>query len=98
MTKKIFGAAVLAGAMAVPMAVEAQRPIVIGGGLVNVVVTDVIDDVTVTVQDINVNAGVAVNLAANICGVAVGIIAEDLADGSAYCEAATGDQTVTLTR
>jgi hypothetical protein len=98
MNKMMLRAVVFAGALAVPMAAAAQRPIVIGGGLVNVVVTDVIDDVTVTVQDINVNAGVAVNIAANVCGVAVGIIAEDLADGTAYCEAVTGDQTVTLTR
>jgi len=95
----IVRAAALAGALAIPMAADAQKPIVIGGGLVNVVVTDVIDDVTVTVQDINVNAGVAVNIAANICGVAVGVIAEDFADGNAFCEAVGGgDQTVTLTR
>lgn len=86
-------AAVIAGALALPLAAstEAQGPIVIGnGGLVNVQIgtIDVIDNVEVVVRDIDVNVNAAVQIAANVCGVAVGVIADDLVDGSAYCQTA----------
>jgi hypothetical protein len=82
-------AALCAGAMAValPSAAVAQRPVVVGGGgLVNVQIVDVIDDINVNVEDINVTVGVAVQIAANICGVAVGVISADLQDGTATCD------------
>ena len=66
----VFGSTLL---MATPA--SAQPVVVVGDGLVNVVVTDVIDDVTVVVQDINVAVGVAAQIAANICGVKVGPVA-----------------------
>lgn len=90
---KMLGAAALAGALSFPLAATAiaQPPVVIGGGLVNVQIIDVIDDVEVVVQDINVNVNAAVQIAANICGVAVGVIADDLQeDGTVRCEAITG--------
>jgi hypothetical protein len=58
---------------------------VLFGGLVNVVVTDVIDDVTVTVQDVNVSVGAALGLAANVCGVGVNVLAQQLRNGDATC-------------
>ena len=81
-------AALCAGGLSIGLAAvtEAQPPVVIGGGLVNVQIVDVIDDVTVNVEDINVTVGVAANIAANICGVAVGVIAQDLQDGTATCD------------
>ena len=88
-SKMMWRAAVIAGALSVSMAAStsAQGPIVIGGGgLVNVQVAQVIDDVEVNVSDINVTVNAAVRLAAGICGVAVGVIAEDLQDGSATCD------------
>ena len=85
-------AAFFSAALSIPLAVtaSAQPPVVIGGGLVNVQIVDVIDDVEVVVQDINVNVNAAVQIAASLCGIAVGVIAEDLQDGNATCEAVTG--------
>ena len=93
-------AAVVAAALAVPMAAStsAQGPIVIGpGGLVNVQVVDVIDDLTVVVQDINVNVGVALQLAATVCGVGVNVLAQQLESGTATCDAVIEDGTRIVT-
>lgn len=66
---------------------------VITGGLVNVTIVDVIDDVTVTLEDINV--GVALGLAANVCDTTVGVLSQQLQrDGTTSCTA--DGQTVTL--
>ena len=101
-TMKQFRAALCAGALSVGMinTAAAQPPVVIGGGLVNVQVVDVIDDIEVDVRDINVNVGVALNVAASICGVAVGVLAEQLGSGEATCDTlvdGTG-QIVTINR
>jgi hypothetical protein len=48
-------------------------------------------------NDLTVSIGVAANIAANVCGVSVGVIAEDLAHGSPVdCE--TADQFVSITQ
>ena len=99
---KWISAGVFAAALSLGLAntTSAQPPVVIGGGLVNVQIVDVIDDIIVDIDDINVNVGVALQVAANVCGVAVGVIAEDLADGNAACDAVvdgTG-QFVTINR
>ena len=80
--------AVLAGVASMTMAAStaAQPPVVIGGGLVNVQIVDVIDNVVVNVEDINVNVGVALNLAANICDVSVNVLADQLKTGGASCD------------
>lgn len=98
---KIFQAALFAGVLAVPMAATtaAQRPIIGGGGLVNVQIgsIQVIDDVEVrdVLNDLTVSVGVAANIAANICGVNVGVLSEDLARGADFaCE--TADQFVII--
>ena len=84
-------ATMLVIAPAAPASAQAQR------GLVNVYITDVIDDITVVVEDINVGVGAGLNVAANVCGVAVGVLATQLGQtGAAQCE--VGNQTVTLTR
>lgn len=87
------GAALAVGALA-----PASAQPIVTGGLVNVVVTDVIDDVTVTVQDINVGLGAALGLAANICDVNVNVLAEQLRTGEATCENTVTDQTVTISQ
>jgi hypothetical protein len=96
-------AAVCAGALSLPMAAttSAQLPVVIGGGLVNVQVgtIDIIDDVEVrnVLNDLTVSIGVAANIAANVCGVAVGVLASDLARGNDFsCE--TAEQFVDITQ
>lgn len=84
------GAALAVGGLAPAYA----QPIVTGG-LVNVVVTDVIDDVTVVVQDVNVGVGAALGLAANICDVNVNVLARQL-PGDATCTNEVTGQTVTI--
>lgn len=95
-------AALCAAALSVVLSTttSAQPPVVIGGGLVNVQIVQLIDDIEVNVQDINVTVGAAVQIAANVCGVAVGVIAQDLQDGRAECDnliEGTGD-IVTINR
>ena len=93
---KLVGAAVLAGVLAVPMASPASAQIVLApGGLVNVQIVDVIDDVTVNVEDVAVTVGVALQLAANVCDVSVNVLAEQLKGGSATCDTLVdGDGTI----
>jgi hypothetical protein len=64
-------------------------------GLVNVNISDITTgDI---LSDINVGVGAALNLAANVCGVSVGVLAQQLGQqGSAVCS--TDDQEVILTR
>ena len=102
---KLAGALAFAGTTAVMMAsatpVEAQRPVIGAGNLVNVQVgsIDVIDDVVVrnVLNNLTVSVGVAANIAANVCGVNVGVLASDLARGQDFaCE--TADQFVDITQ
>ena len=81
----------LVGATATPASAQP----VVTGGLVNVTVTNLLNNNTVTVLD-DARVGVAVNLAANICGVAVAVLAEQLGSGDATCQ--IGDQLVTITQ
>lgn len=71
-------------------------------GLVNVAVFEVIDDVTVVVQDVNVGVGVAANIAANVCGVAVpvAVLAEQVivGGGELTCTNDSGDTGVTISQ
>jgi hypothetical protein len=64
MSAALFSTGILVAGIAAPSA-AAQS--VVTGGLVNVTVVDVIDDVTVVVQDVNVGVGVAANVAAAPC-------------------------------
>jgi hypothetical protein len=96
-------AAVLAGAMALGTAgvASAQRPIVGAGNLVNVQVgsIQIIDDVEVrdVLNDLTVSVGVAAAIAANVCGVNVGVLSAELARGADFaCE--TADQFVEITQ
>ena len=84
---KMVGAAAVAAMMAVPMAAPTSAQVVIApGGLVNVQIVDVIDDVTVNVEDVAVTLGVALGIAANVCDVNVNVIAQQLRNGSATCD------------
>lgn len=102
--KMMTRAVALAGALAIPMAAttSAQAPVLIGGGgLVNVQVgtIEIIDDVVVrnVLNDLTVSVGVAANIAANVCGVSVGVLSADLARGADFaCE--TAEQFVDITQ
>ena len=66
------------------------------GGVVNVTVTDVVDDVTVVVQDVNVAVGAALGIAANVCDVNVNVLARQLGQGDTTCTSDASGQTVTI--
>jgi hypothetical protein len=82
-------------AFAAPSTSEAQGPIVTGG-LVNVTIVDAVDVTNNQILN-NISITAALALAANVCGVAVNVLAADLKqDGKATCTA--GSQVVTLTQ
>jgi hypothetical protein len=84
----VFASAVMAVAVVVPAGAAQQQQ----DGLVNVAIGDI------TIQDVNV--GVAANIAANVCGIAVGPVAvlgravDRSGDDAVVC--GTGDQAVRL--
>jgi hypothetical protein len=94
MRGRIIGALAVAGALATPVAAQAQPDVVIGGGLVNVAVNDVLNDNEVGI-------GVAAGIAAEVCGVTaqVGVIARQVArTGEFSCENSADGQTVDITQ
>lgn len=98
---KMIQAAVVAGALAIPVASTSTSAQQFGRGLVNVQVgsIEIVDDVEVrnVLNDLTVSIGVAANIAANVCGVSVGVIARDLArGGEVACE--TAEQFVDITQ
>ena len=104
---KRFKAVALAAALAIPMAAvpaSAQRPVVIGGGLVNVQIgsIEILEggiEIREVLENVTVGVGVAAQIAANVCGVAVGVIAQDLAKGSPVnCTNDLGDAFVDITQ
>src|SRR4051794_2838704 len=91
--RKLIATLFLTAALAVgAVAPTASAQPVITGGLVNITVVDVLNDNTVTVT---VPIGVALNLAANVCDVTVGVLAQQLESGDTTCSNA--DQTATAT-
>ena len=100
MRGRLIGALAVAGALAVPVGAQAAPPaVVIGGGLVNVQVTDLIDGGVL--NDNNVGIGVAAGVAAQVCGVTaqVGIVAQQLARTGAFdCTNDAGTQAVEITQ
>jgi len=73
----------------------AQGPLVTGG-LVNVTVTNLLNNDTILNQN-NVGIGVAAQVAANVCGVSVGVIASAVGQGAPVdCTNPTGDTGVTI--
>lgn len=99
--RKLFAASVLSAVAVgstVATAPSANAAPLVTGGVVNVTVTDVVDDVTVVVQDINVALGAALGVAANVCDVNVNVLAEQLREGGATCTSDATGQTVDISR
>jgi hypothetical protein len=99
--KKLASATMLASTLAFGLSVipataqqNQQR------GLVNVAVFEVIDDVTIVVQDINVGVGVAANIAANVCGVTVpvAVLSQQVTAGEFTCTNDVGDAGVAISQ
>jgi hypothetical protein len=95
MRGRLIGALAVAGALAVPVAAQAQPPaVIIGGGLVNVTVNNVLNENEVGI-------GVAAGIAAQVCGVTaqVGVIAEQVArTGEFECTNSANGNTVEITQ
>ena len=93
-TAAAVAALVTLGVAAAPAMAQQNRQ----RGLVNVAVYDVIGDITI--QDVNVGVGVAADIAANVCGIAVpvAVLAEQvIAGGGEFtCTNAPGDTLVTI--
>jgi hypothetical protein len=98
-TKRALAALATSGTLALAPAVPAmaQGPVVTGG-LVNVTVTNLLNNDTILSQN-NVGVGVAAQVAANVCGVSVGVLASAIGQGAPVdCTNPTGDTGVTITR
>jgi hypothetical protein len=78
--------AISAGAVAVPAA--SAQPVVTGG-LVNVTVTNLLNNNQVGVQ-------IPITAAANVCGVDVVALASQVANGGATCTSRSGNQSLSI--
>jgi hypothetical protein len=93
--RKLIAAFATTAALAVGVMPAAAQPVVTGG-LVNVTIVDAVDVTNNQILN-NISITAALALAANVCGVAVNVLAADLKqDGKATCTA--GSQVVTLTQ
>jgi len=95
--KRALATAAVGGTLALAPAVPAmaQGPVVTGG-LVNVTVTDLLNNDTILSYN-NVGVGVAAQVAANVCGVSVGVIASAVGQGAPVnCTNPTGDLGVSI--
>jgi hypothetical protein len=94
-TKRTLAALATGGTLALAPAVPAmaQGPLVTGG-LVNVTVTDVANHV---LSNDNIGVGAALNVAANVCGVGVNVLASQLGtSGPVSCTNTLSGQRVTI--
>jgi hypothetical protein len=88
-------AAIGLSAVLAAAAPQAEAQPVITGGLVNITVVDLLNNNTVLSQD-NISVGAALNIAANVCGVAVNVLATQLASGGPVsCRNTTNAVTIT---
>ena len=96
--RKLVATLFLTAALAVgATAPAASAQPVITGGLVNITVVDVLNNNTVTL-DRTVNVALALGIAANVCDVTVGVLAQQLNTGSATCENTLDGFTATITQ
>lgn len=92
--RKTFAATVLAGGLtagATGIAGAASAQPVITGGLVNVTVTNLLNNNQVDVQ-------IPVNAAANVCGVNVVVLAQELAGGPVTCTSKSGNRSLSISQ
>lgn len=82
--------AVTTGLAAAPA--SSQGPIVTGG-LVNVTITDSLNNI---LSNNNVTVGAALGVAANVCGVPVSVLAQQIRTGDITCTSDASGQTVDI--
>jgi len=98
-TKKAIATLATSGTLALVPAIPAmaQGPVVTGG-LVNVTVTNLLNNDTILSKN-NVGVGVAAQIAANVCGVSVGVLASAVGQNAPVdCTNPTGDTGVSITQ
>lgn len=83
------------GAATMGFGATASAQPLVTGGLVNVTVTDSLNDV-ISIEDVNL--GVGLNVAANVCDVNVNVLAEQLRSGGAECMNENTGDIATITR
>jgi hypothetical protein len=86
-----FATAVMFATVAGP---ASAQPIVTGG-LVNITITDVANNV---LRDADVALGVAIGVAANVCDVNVAVLATQIDTGTATCTNRDNGTSVTITQ
>jgi hypothetical protein len=89
--------AALALAGSVASAAPASAAPLVTGGLVNVTVTDTLNNNDI-LNDVNVGVGAALGIAANVCDVSVGVLARQLHTGGATCTSTANGQRVDLSQ
>jgi hypothetical protein len=98
-TRKLVAALFAATLMSVTAAAPASAQPVVTGGVINITITRVIDDVTVVVRDVNVGVGVAANVAALLCDTAdinVALLALQVVRNDDDVTCTSGAQTITF--
>lgn len=95
--RKVFATLFLTAALAVgAVAPSASAAPVITGGLVNITVTNVLNNNTITLDRV-VNVAAAVHIAANVCDVPVTVLANAVTStGSATCTNTLTGSTATI--
>ena len=92
--RKTFAATVLAGGLAaggMSIGGAASAQPLITGGLVNVTVTNLLNNNQVAVQ-------IPVNAAADVCGLNVAVLAGDLLSGPVTCTSRSGNQSLSISQ
>ena len=97
-TKRTLAALATTGTLALAPAVPAMASPVVTGGLVNVTVTDIANNNNVLDSN-NIAVGAALQVAANVCGVTVNVLASQLgSSGPISCTNPTDSLGVTITQ
>ena len=78
------------GGIAFTAAPSGAQPLVTGG-LVNVTVTNLLNNNQVALQ-------IPVNAAANVCGIAVNVLSSQLTSGPVTCTSRSGNQSLDITK
>lgn len=98
--KKSIAALGLAAALAFAAPSVSHAQPVVTGGLVNVTLTNIANGNNIPIASYdNISLGVALNLAANVCGVGVNVLATQLGTpGPISCQTATQMVTISPTQ
>jgi ABC-type sugar transport system substrate-binding protein len=90
--RRTIAAVTLAGGLALgSFGLSSAASAQVTGGLVNVTITNVLNNNKVAVQ-------IPITAAANVCGVNVTVLAQQLTSGPVTCTSRSGNQTLTISQ